>query len=582
MKKSAIICALFLVLCSCSLFRKKILPYPTGLIFPVEEANQIQYDGEINNPMKKRGNHIYISSRAGIMYSIDGSSQKILWKVKLSETLVSPPFLGKETIYVLDQDNNLFCLNAEGQILWQVVIGEEITSHITEYRENVCLGTSSGWFFAIDIIKGERAWTYKAEDAIRSNPVVADGKIVFGCDDHNLYVLSSRGNLIQKLDMGGKIRATLAANGNYVYLGSGSREIVCINLKKRKRKWKIRTGGELLVPAVFSDKRGFFACMDNVLYCLDKKGGDILWWSVIPSRAYYHLMIIQDKIVVTSLSSHAMSFDLKTGELVGEVHGAREIRSNPIWCDPHILVNHYDPETDKGTLLFFQKKVAVQLSPSKNSPQMINEEIVVTATPSGFYLPQYEFSLWPLVKLPLNPYFFIFLRKEEEKKIVQEISDVNTWDWFPEDVGIYSIGVTVTDEKERAETETPFLIEKEEAAVVLALSKDSPQKVGEEIGFAATVRGMSSSKYEFRLHCIYKVAFFTHMYMFMLGEGKVVLEYSEENNWTWVPERAGFYAIVVNADDGEEKVTSSVIYRITKKKKDDVKNEDGKTNINNI
>jgi outer membrane protein assembly factor BamB len=551
-------------------------------MFPVEEVHQIQYEGEINNPMKKRGTLVFISTRAGILYCVEGSSQVIQWQVKLSETLVSPPFLGEENIYVLDQDNNLFCLTGEGDILWQRVIGEDLTSRITEFRENVCVGTDSGWFLAIDILKGERKWAFKAEDAIRSNPVVSDGKIIFGSDDHNLYVLSPAGNLIHKFAIGGKIRATLAVDGDYVYLGSGNREILCLDLKKRKRRWRVRTGGELLVPPIFHEKRGFFACMDNVLYCLNKKGGDILWWSVIPSRAFYHLMIVNERIVVTSLSSLLMSFDVKTGEKIGEFQGSDEMRSNPIWCDPYMLVNRYKPESDQGTLLYFQKLIAVELSFSKSSPQKINEDIVVTATPSGFYLPEYEFSLTSLVKWPLNPYIFVLLGKEEEKRIVQEKSEENSWEWFPEEVGIYSIGVTLTDEKEKAGTEIPFLIQKEDAAVVLALSKDSPQQLGTEIGFTATSRGMSSPKYEFSLQRVYKLAFFTHMYIFMPGRQKIGLDYSEENNWMWIPEKEGLYVIHVSADDGVEKVESSVFYSITKKKNDDAKNEEDKTNKNDI
>jgi outer membrane protein assembly factor BamB len=576
MKKSAILCAILLVLCSCSLFRKKIPPYPTGIMFPVEEAHQILYEGEINNPMKKKGDLVFISTRAGILYCVDGSSQSILWQVQLSETLVSPPFLGRENIYVLDQNNNLFCLSGEGKILWQSLIGDELTSRITEFRDTVCVGTASGWFFAIDILKGEKAWAFKAEGAIRSNPVVSDGEIIFGSDDHNLYILSRSGNLIHKFAVGGKIKATLAVDGDYVFLGSGNREILCLDLRKRKRKWKVRTGGELLIPPVFYRERGFFACMDNVLYCLDKKGGDILWWTVTPSRASYHLMIVNEKIVVTSLSTLLMSFDVKTGEKIGEFQGADEMRSNPMWCNPYMLVNRYDSESNQGTLVFFQKLVAAGLSPSKNSPQKINENIIVTATAHGFYLPQYEFFLTPLVKWPLNPYFFFLLGKEEDKQVVQEKSEENSWEWFPEEHGIYSIGVKVTDEKETAEFERPFLIEKEEAVVALVMSLESPQPVGTEIGFTATSRGMSSPKYEFSLYRIFEVTFFRHMFLFMPRKKSIVSEYSEENNWTWIPDKKGIYAIHVSADDGVENVMSSVFYRITRKKSDDTKKSEDK------
>lgn len=575
------VCAILITLFSCSLFRKKIPPYPSGIMFPIEEALQIQYEGEINNPMMKRGTLVYISTRAGYLYCIDGSFGKIQWQVHISERLVSPPFLGKENIYVLDQDNNFYCLNPKGEILWQRVIGEEITSRITEFGEQVCMGTASGWFLAIDVLEGQRTWAFKAEGAIRSNPVVSGGNIIFGSDDLHLYILSVSGNLIHKFNIGGKIGTTLATDGDYVYLGSGNREIMCYDVKKRKRKWKVRTGGELLVPPIFHEKRGYFACMDNVLYCLDKKGGDILWWSVTPSRAFYHLMIVNDRIVVTSLSSLLMSFDVKTGEKIGEFQGAQEMRSNPMWCAPYVLVNSYDSESDQGTLLFFQKLVAVELSPSKASPQKINEDIVFTAVPFGFYMPEFEFSLTPMLKWPLNPYFFL-LGKAGEKEVVQESSEKRTWEWFPEKEGIYSVGVTATDEKEKAAFEMPFLIQKEDAAVVLAQSMDSPQEVGTEIAFSATSRGMSSPQYEFRLQRVHEIAFFTHMSLFVPGQKKLVKDYSGESSWTWIPETEGLFVIHVSADDGLEEATANVLFTILEKEEKSSDKKGGKAIDNGL
>jgi outer membrane protein assembly factor BamB len=564
----ALVCVIVFLLSACSLFQKKVAPYPTGIMFPIEETYEIPYDGEINNPMKKRGNLVFVSTRAGMLYCVESSSQKIEWQVRFSKTLASPPFLGEENIYVLDLDNNLYCLTEDGEIVWQRIIEAEITSRIIEFKDHVCMGTASGWFFAIDIQKGKRTWAFKTEDAIRSNPVVSHEKIIFGSDDRHLYILSAAGRLIHKHFAGGKIGATLAVDGDYVYFGSGNREIICFDSNKRKDRWKVRTGGELLVPPIFYADRGYFACMDNVLYCLNKKGGDILWWSVTPSRAFYHLMIIADRIVVTSLSSLLMSFDVKTGEKIGEFQGSEEMRSNPLWCEPYVLVNRYDVESDRGTLLFFQKLVAVELSPSKISPQKVNEVIEITATPFGFYLPEYEFSLTPLFKWVLNPYFFVLVGREEDKQVVQEKSEERTWEWFPEKAGVYSIGVTAVDEKEKAKGELLYLIQEEDLAVVIAMSKNSPQEVGTEINFTATSTGMASPMYEFSLQRIFRVAFFTHMIFFMPGRAEVVMDYSEENKWTWTPENTGLYAVHVTADDGTDKVKSSVFYTITNIKKE--------------
>jgi hypothetical protein len=68
----------------------------------------------------------------------------------------------------------------------------------------------------------------------------------------------------------------------------------------------------------------------------------------------------------------------------------------------------------------------------------------------------------------------------------------------------------------------------------------------------------------------------------MPGNKRIVLEYSEENNWTWIPEREGLYTIHISADDGVEKVESSVFYSITKKKSDAAENKDDKIIKNEI
>ncbi|MCK4430328.1 MAG: hypothetical protein KAW19_03405, partial [Candidatus Aminicenantes bacterium] len=80
----------------------------------------------------------------------------------------------------------------------------------------------------------------------------------------------------------------------------------------------------------------------------------------------------------------------------------------------------------------------------KDSPQEISKEIVFNASATGFYLPRYEF----------------YIKKGKEKEIVKEKSEQNSWAWFPEKEGTYIVGIVVVDEKEKAEAEISFVVEK--------------------------------------------------------------------------------------------------------------------------
>ncbi|NIM91533.1 MAG: PQQ-binding-like beta-propeller repeat protein, partial [Candidatus Aminicenantes bacterium] len=371
---------------------------------------------------------------------------KILWKYKAKNPLISAPLMGEEKIYVFDKKNTLYCLDEEGQLLWEKKTEEIVTSELKEDRKRLYWGTDEGGLVAFDPEAGEQTWRFQAGGAIRSGPVFSDSGIIFGCDDGLLYFLSRSGKLIGKFETGGKIEASPLVDGKKLYFGSHDQYFYGLDLKKRKKKWKVKTGGKILSQPVTDEKRVFFISWDSALYSLNKNNGTILWWQVLPSRSAYDLEIIEGKIVASSLSSTLVCFDIKTGLKKGTYDAGQEVRSNPLWLEPYLLISLYDYKQDKGRLVFLKKVVAVTLTPSKESPQKIGEEIVFSAKATGFFLPKYEF----------------FLKTEDEKEIVQEISERGSWTWYPEATGDYTVGVNVLDAKEKAETEISFTIEKEE------------------------------------------------------------------------------------------------------------------------
>ena len=461
MKKHGYIVIIILFLSCCSLFKSKIPSYPTGIIFPIEKAKEISYKGKIIDNIQKKEGYLYFSTREGFIYCIDYENEKINWEFKASEQIESHPFLGKESIYVFDRKNHLYCINMEGEVRWENNINEGITSGVVELKDEVCLGTEKGNFIAFNTSDGKERWHFRAGGSIRSEPIGSNDVIMFGCDDKNIYFLSENGTLLGKFETGDKIRSALAVDGNCLYFGAENQYFYCVDIKKKKKKWKVKTGGKIIVPSVNDRKRVYVLSGNNVLYCLNKKNGTILWWNAIPSSSHFRLELIEDRITVSSLSSLLVCFDVKTGKKVGYFEAPTEIKSNPLWIAPHLLINLYNDRRNTGRLLFMKKGVNVILEPSKEYPRKINEEIVFSSSITGFFMPEYEFTIRYL-HVPFGSDICHYMKEEGEKVIVQEKSDKNTWTWFPDKPGAYAIGVVVTDEKERAEIEIPFIIEEKE------------------------------------------------------------------------------------------------------------------------
>jgi hypothetical protein len=151
--------------------------------------------------------------------------------------------------------------------------------------------------------------------------------------------------------------------------------------------------------------------------------------------------------VVSSFSPTLVCFDIKTGVKKGTYEAGQEVRSNPVWLDPYLLISLFDYKQDEGRLVFLKKAVKVTLTPSKESPVEIGEEVIFRAEAIGFFQPKYEF----------------YLKAGDKEEVIQEISETESWIWYPEATGVYTVGVKVFDAKEKAETEISYTIGKEES-----------------------------------------------------------------------------------------------------------------------
>jgi len=411
----------------------------------MEKDGEIIYEGEVIDSLETQGGKLYLSTKRGFVYCLDSVERKILWRFMASEPLASPSYCGSKKIYFYDQGNTLYCLDKEGKALWKKKFEEEITSGLAEFDNKICFGTEKGTFFALSADRGEVLWHFQAGGAIRTTPVFAGNKIIFGGDSFGLTFLTEEGRLLAQIRANDTIQATPLVEKNFIYFGADDHYFYCFNLKKGKMKWRIKTGGKFSTPPAVDEKRIFFLCWNDVLYCLNKRNGHILWWKIIPSRSFYRLEVSGKRIVVSSLSSLLLCFEMGTGEKVGDYEASQEVKSNPLWLPPYLVFNLYDSQSEKGRLVFLRTVIKVSLTASQQSPQAVGEEIAFTVSAVGFYKPKYEF----------------YIIEGDEKKVVQEKSEKKSWSWFPEKQGDFVIGVEVFDEKQSMKKEIPFEIKKE-------------------------------------------------------------------------------------------------------------------------
>ncbi len=439
--------AFALIAASCFLVRPRLAPYPKGVVFPLEEAGRLTYDGGINGLMIREGARAYLTTDRGAVCCVDLAKQAVLWKYRVLAPIRRPPALGHGHIYSCDENQVVYALDLEGELLWKTELKETISSDLSVSPTGLHVGTQEGRLLALDPGSGDIQWSIETGGALEAAPVAWGDTVVAGCTDGRFYVVSSQGKLRSSWEVGSPVRMTPLVDGNRIFFGTDDQFILCLDLTSGHRKWRIRSGGKVTALARSDEKRVFFLTSNCVLYALDKHSGDILWWWITPSRSHYPPELGSGQVMLTSLSPLLCGLESRTGAEIGRFDAGGEIRSNPIWFEPFLLINLYDFSTGQGRLLYLRKQVRIELAASQPSPQPVGTEITVTASALGFHLPAYEFSVQP---------------EGGDKTVVQELSAREFWVWYPDKEGKYVVSVKVSDQKETRETGIRFEIVKKQ------------------------------------------------------------------------------------------------------------------------
>ncbi|MGB8951419.1 MAG: PQQ-binding-like beta-propeller repeat protein [Candidatus Aminicenantales bacterium] len=358
----------------CSSVRPNVSsPYAAGSLFPLGEAAEVIYEGEINRLSRRENEWIYFSTRNGAIYCVNGEKKEIAWKFTAENPVALPPFVGQEHLFFQDTQNNITGLDKKGNMLWEKKIHGNISSEVRENQGRIFLGTDNGEFLVLETAQGDDVWRYQAKGKVLTEAVCWRDEIIFGADDRQLYFLGRNGQLHAAHSLPAGIQGPLYLEGNSLYFSTDDRFFYRLDLNRRKVKWKTATGGTLVSSPVTDKKRMFILNSNNVLACLNKKSGDILWWKGIPSRSSYDLELCGEKIVVSSSSSLLVFFDAVTGEKAGEYDAGQEIRSNPLWFESYLVIHLFNSEENKGRLVFLKKKEDQQ-SPSESERRGNNEK----------------------------------------------------------------------------------------------------------------------------------------------------------------------------------------------------------------
>lgn len=419
-------------------------PNVLELSFPLRVADRLPIEGRIVDLIRGANHQLVWLNESGKITVYDWQEKKIIWNFDLS----SPPLTHLcpvgEAILIQDKENHLLAFSLEGKLLWSKASGPA-SGPIINFHERAIFSSTDGSLLALNPQTAEIIWSTAISHKIGALVASPERGVLAISQDGRIDLISSDGQPSVLGSVEAKILPYGSVFGDYLFLGTQDKKIICWHLQKKRRVWSIQLGGQLVNYPLSFGNNLYVATLNAVIYCLNQKSGEIKWWRSIPSRLAYPFVLAGPYLIVTTINPPLLAFDLNDGRLKGEFRAEGEICSSPLVISNGLIVPVYESQSDQGFLLFLEPDIRVTLSSSLPSPQKVGTEIIFSVETVGFEEPRYEF----------------FLQTSGRREIVQKESRRSAWTWLPLSPGDYVVGVRVKDKRKSLESTMAFQVIKD-------------------------------------------------------------------------------------------------------------------------
>ena len=299
-----------------------------------------------------------------------GSTNRLMGKLNCSGPIRSTPVSARDTVYFGSDNWHLFALDRKtGSPRWSFQADAAAASKPAVAGDLVFFSTKRGTLFAVyqhqHQLEGKEAWRFNSHaktvrlygggwDYFVSSPVVAGDLVIFGSGDNHIYALHREtGSPAWKYDTGAVVRSTPAPDDTKqtVFCGTLGGELLALNVKTGKVKWKFKTSGSkyfpkgelLFEPLVYKDMV-YVGSRDASFYAVNAADGTLRWKVSDQKGAWYTTAAaVDDTVFAASSDGHyVQALDYSTGKEKWKFHTESLVFSTPFIHEGVLYVGSHD------------------------------------------------------------------------------------------------------------------------------------------------------------------------------------------------------------------------------------------------
>jgi outer membrane protein assembly factor BamB len=305
---------------------------------------------------------------------VDGVSPPFekVWRYTERPLLEFPPIYVNGRLYAVNNSGYAFSLDAKnGHVLWERRIGRLNASSPAYARHRLYIvNLVPGHIVKLDARTGKIIWKRSLPGRAESSPIVIGRTVYFGCENGDLYALSTgKGQVRWATQLGGPVKAAPAYYGGKLFVGDYGGHMNAVDAKTGKLVWQSGSlgpgfggSGEFYSTPAVAYGRVYAGNNDGRVYSYDSSDGTLAWSYSTGGYAYSGPVVANTKhsppsVFIGSFDGNVYALDAKDGSLRwsrsagGQVVGALSAVGNIVY------VANFTTQTTSGFMMRSGRKV---------------------------------------------------------------------------------------------------------------------------------------------------------------------------------------------------------------------------------
>lgn len=295
-----------------------------------------------------------------------------LWRYTGRPLLEFPPIYVGGKLYAVNNNGTAFALDADsGKVLWERSIGRLNASSPAYYKHRLYIvNLVPGHIVKLDAKTGKTVWKRPLPGRAESSPVVIDRTVYFGCENGELFALSTiSGNVRWATSLGGPIKSAPAYYGGTLYVGDYGGYMNAVDAKTGKIKWQsgslgpgFGASGQFYSTPAVAFGRVYAGNNDDRVYSFDIEDGTLAWSYSTGGYAYSGPTVSTTRhspptVYIGSFDGNVYALDAKDGSVRWSRSAGGQVVGSLSAIGDIVYVAEFSNETTNGFMMRSGRRV---------------------------------------------------------------------------------------------------------------------------------------------------------------------------------------------------------------------------------